>query len=594
MTSTKSQPARPQQSPSEESGDPLPFEEMIEEALRRGPATAHELVRRIDALWPRFIGKRAGLVHPALLDLERQGRVESCWLDLDQGRRRVHRLADRRHQWPTEGPLRPREFETAPESLRSVAERATRTLSFAPRQAEEARFAVLGQLLDLAAEARASGSTDDRALREATDRLGDPWKIRTDLARTLQGRRTVLFPRSPAESLIGIAIYDLRILLLIVAAILFVRVQVVTAYHIPSKSMEPTLHGHEDHGDRILVNKLAARPARGEIWVFDGWKADRKNYVKRCMGLPEETIALEEGDVYVDGELLRKDGELLDALLFPVFRLEDELAAAALGADDDAERLAELDRRLRSIWDFDEPDRWRFQGEGGMSVDVAAGEEPARLHYGPQIVDGLYDADTDDLDYGRLDYGDYDVPDLRTTTEVLRRDEDTALTLRLRRGELRIDLEIGGAAPGARLVVDGDVVAELPELSFPVGEPRVVRFGQVDRVVRVEVDGELVARHDLPVPDFRRYRAPRGFFDVIAERGGLSLAVRSVERDVYYTPDYGDSSERRLGPDEYLMLGDNSNNSTDGRSRGPVHVSRLVGRPMVVVYPLRRLFHMPR
>ena len=48
---------------------------------------------------------------------------------------------------------------------------------------------------------------------------------------------------------------------LLIAIILFARFYVAEPFKIPSGSMEPTLFGHEDYGDRILTNKLAYESA---------------------------------------------------------------------------------------------------------------------------------------------------------------------------------------------------------------------------------------------------------------------------------------------------------------------------------------------
>ena len=47
---------------------------------------------------------------------------------------------------------------------------------------------------------------------------------------------------------------------------------------------------------------------------------------------------------------------------------------------------------------------------------------------------------------------------------------------------------------------------------------------------------------------------------------------------------------RVLGPNEYLMMGDNRNNSNDGRSWGPLTRDRVIGRAEVLFWPIRR-FH---
>jgi signal peptidase I len=76
---------------------------------------------------------------------------------------------------------------------------------------------------------------------------------------------------------------------------------VVQAFFIPSGSMEQTLHGCDGcaNNDRVLVDKLGYRfhdPRRGDIVVFDGrgsftsLEADRKDFIKRVIGLPGELV----------------------------------------------------------------------------------------------------------------------------------------------------------------------------------------------------------------------------------------------------------------------------------------------------------------
>jgi signal peptidase I len=93
---------------------------------------------------------------------------------------------------------------------------------------------------------------------------------------------------------------------------LLVRAFFVEAYKIPSGSMEGTLLV----GDFLLVNKLAygaevpftgrrlprlREPARGDVVVFQ-WPEDlSKNFVKRLVGLPGDTLAMRDGILMVNG-----------------------------------------------------------------------------------------------------------------------------------------------------------------------------------------------------------------------------------------------------------------------------------------------------
>lgn len=79
---------------------------------------------------------------------------------------------------------------------------------------------------------------------------------------------------------------------------------------IPSDSMMPTLH----IGDRIFVNHLNREPfRRGDIVVFEPNAAIKaidpqvaEFYIKRIIALPGETIQVQDGVVWIDGQPLQE------------------------------------------------------------------------------------------------------------------------------------------------------------------------------------------------------------------------------------------------------------------------------------------------
>jgi len=93
---------------------------------------------------------------------------------------------------------------------------------------------------------------------------------------------------------------------------LFVRTSVVEAFKIPTSSMEGTLLV----GDFLLVNKAAygiripgtslrlaafAEPKRGDVVVFHPPHEPEKNYVKRVVGLPNDTLEMRDKRLYLNG-----------------------------------------------------------------------------------------------------------------------------------------------------------------------------------------------------------------------------------------------------------------------------------------------------
>jgi signal peptidase I len=96
---------------------------------------------------------------------------------------------------------------------------------------------------------------------------------------------------------------------------LFVRTWVVQAFKIPTGSMENNLL----IGDHLLVNKFVFGPTlnpveavllpvrdvrRGDIVVFKYPDEPERDFIKRVIGLPGETLELRNKKVYVNGQVL--------------------------------------------------------------------------------------------------------------------------------------------------------------------------------------------------------------------------------------------------------------------------------------------------
>jgi len=98
---------------------------------------------------------------------------------------------------------------------------------------------------------------------------------------------------------------------------LFVRTWVVQAFKIPTGSMENNLL----IGDHLLVNKFVfgptplaigrallpvRNPHRGDIVVFKYPDEPERDFIKRVIGLPGETIELRNKKIYINGKPLDK------------------------------------------------------------------------------------------------------------------------------------------------------------------------------------------------------------------------------------------------------------------------------------------------
>jgi signal peptidase I len=98
---------------------------------------------------------------------------------------------------------------------------------------------------------------------------------------------------------------------------LFVRTFVVQAFKIPTGSMENNLL----IGDHLLVNKFVYAPTvtslerallpidpirRGDIIVFKYPEEPERDFIKRVIGLPGDTLELRNKRVYINGTMLNE------------------------------------------------------------------------------------------------------------------------------------------------------------------------------------------------------------------------------------------------------------------------------------------------
>lgn len=82
-----------------------------------------------------------------------------------------------------------------------------------------------------------------------------------------------------------------------------IRTYVIGPYKIPTGSMMPTFM----IGDRIFVDKISYRfhgPERGDVIVFKYPLDEKKDFVKRLVGLPGDEIEIRDGRIYVNGRPL--------------------------------------------------------------------------------------------------------------------------------------------------------------------------------------------------------------------------------------------------------------------------------------------------
>ena len=80
-----------------------------------------------------------------------------------------------------------------------------------------------------------------------------------------------------------------------------IKTFVVGNFWIPSESMVPTI----EVNDKVIVTNFSYwfdDPQRGDVIVFKYPLNTRTDYIKRCIGLPGETVEFRDSRLYINGE----------------------------------------------------------------------------------------------------------------------------------------------------------------------------------------------------------------------------------------------------------------------------------------------------
>ena len=367
-------------------------------------------------------------------------------------------------------------------------------------------------------------------------------------------------------------------------------------------------------GDKIFVNKFAyalGEPQRFEVVVFgfDQWK----NYIKRLVGLPGERIQLADGDIYVNGEIVRKWN-------YP--EVQEELWHKVSDSD-----LPEFGLNATAAWLETKREGvrlWERLDDGRYSINNPASVEPSVFAY-QRPLDNYMPYNLLTRNHARPWEGQYLVGDVRLSFEVRPvaagataespawvgaeiRDGDFTYQVRLPIGSPsedrpavieRVSNESAHAArpnPQKRAYTDSANGGRVTSgsVALPADQVTRVDIANLDDTIIVDFDGERVLQLEyvsLQNPD----QMPRGNTD--AEQY-LWLLTNSVKANFTSMQVYVDNYYVRvgsgpgsyvlpidLGPEEYFCLGDNSPSSSDGRYWGSVPADNFMGRALLIFWP---------
>ncbi len=400
--------------------------------------------------------------------------------------------------------------------------------------------------------------------------------------------------------------------------------------------------GNSYNGDRIVVAKFIydiSDPKRWDVVVFKYPEGAKINYIKRLVGLPNETVKIIDGDIYVkaDGEkdfhIARKPPGKVHAMLQDVYDNDYVLdpliehgwperwrpwtpgdAAGSwkhpLNAEQKPNRkVYELDGKATGqqwlrfvntppdenvcnrVWD-EQNKTWLNGTASGSEIEKATG--PVRDFC-------AYNANEDER-------GSNDVTDLAVECQARIDAAQGSMTLELvkkgHRCQCRFDLKSGDAALSVSGLPDYALTAKA---ALTPGEHKLL-LANVDSQLLLWVDDKLIeftggGENGSGYPPFTSEQVvalvPVVGSESVTDDAPAGIAVDGVAarvehlrilRDVFYTPGermrwYSERNEANVGPNKFWMLGDNSPQSSDGRVWGTVDRNLLTGKALFIYWP---------
>jgi len=410
---------------------------------------------------------------------------------------------------------------------------------------------------------------------------------------------------------------------IVVAAI--IKTFIIQVYIIPTGSMAPTLHGlHKNvvcqrcgyefargtkrdypakeaicpicnkmndvsgvrvsKGDKLLATNFIYQlknPQRWDPVIFKYPRNPVKDFIKRLIALPGETLEIRNGDIYINGAIASKPLRVQQSIWMPVHDINHPRK--------DGKKFW---RTVSGAWS---------EEKGALRV-TGLSENRAEAVFRHQRIYDLYGYNSNGLMGG----GGNQVGDLKVSADisftggegvifgwiaefVVSQSDDIRNIFSF---EVRVEPQRTAVA-----LLKNLQEKTLRELDAPLSPEKHyhVEFMNYDDKIIFIVDGEVVASFDDISPINNR--------DASTTRSAVALGAKALRvdfgdlkiwRDIYYTRIDGGISGQNSGritipPGKYWVMGDNSPESSDSRYWGFVPANALEGRALLIWWPPQRI-----
>lgn len=353
-------------------------------------------------------------------------------------------------------------------------------------------------------------------------------------------------------------------------------------------------------GDQIFVQKCIYQffqPKRWDVIVFKNPTEPRINYIKRCIGLPGETLQIFDGDIYANGEIQRKPDNVQEELWMVIY--------------DNDYQPTHPDVKQFNARSWKQP----FEKVGSSKWNLSAnGPTVFSLEADSQVVQRIQYNDKQGNDF-KATYGYDDVasyPYMPVCSDLMvsyyvDMQTDSAAGAQIKKYGVTYqgwvdadgDMQIFRLTPGGQPITIAEGQCRADDLQ----KTARLRFATVDHQVVLEY-GNTKLVHDLGTgfDDAGKNQKVNPQVQILG-RGTLQLTHIGLYRDIHYISrnilQAGKDKPMVLNEDEYFACGDNSPASFDSRlwkteglanngktyPIGVVPKDYMVGKAMVVHWP---------
>ena len=111
-----------------------------------------------------------------------------------------------------------------------------------------------------------------------------------------------LSEKGTAAVVVGFIFEVIQVVVISLAIIIPIRYFLIQPFYVKGASMEPNFYDHE----YLIIDEISYRftePERGDIVVFRYPNDPKQYFIKRIIGLPNETIEIQNGQVLVYNEV---------------------------------------------------------------------------------------------------------------------------------------------------------------------------------------------------------------------------------------------------------------------------------------------------